>query len=194
MITVTEAAQKEIVNLMDSQEATVKGVRVKAEAISPLRANFRLAFVTEGQEEDGDQVQPFEGFGVYVDPDSVDYVQDITIDFVDGPMGRGFKIENPHRIPPHLKGTIVEKVQEIIDEKINPGVASHGGQVTLIDVKGSIAYVQFGGGCQGCGMVDLTLKQGVEGVLKQSLPEIEEVIDITDHADGKNPYYQQSRH
>ena len=194
MITVTEAAQKEIVNLMDSQEATVKGVRVKAEAISPLRANFRLAFVTEGQEEDGDQVQPFEGFGVYVDPDSVDYVQDITIDFVDGPMGRGFKIENPHRIPPHLKGTIVEKVQEIIDEKINPGVASHGGQVTLIDVKDSIAYVQFGGGCQGCGMVDLTLKQGVEGVLKQSLPEIEEVIDITDHADGKNPYYQQSRH
>jgi len=194
MITVTEAAQKEIRNLMDSQEAAVKGVRVKAEAISPLRANFRLAFVTEGQEKDDDQAQPFEGFNVYVDSDSVDYVQDITIDFVDGLMGRGFKIENPHKVPPHLKGTIAEKVQEIIDEKINPGVASHGGQVTLIDVKDNIAYVQFGGGCQGCGMVDLTLKQGVEGVLKQSLPEIEEVVDITDHADGKNPYYQPPRH
>ena len=190
MITVTEAAQKEIVNLMDSQEATVKGVRVKAEAISPLRANFRLAFVTEGQEEDGDQVQPFEGFGVYVDPDSVDYVQDITIDFVDGPMGRGFKIENPHKVPPHLKGTIVEKVQNVIDERVNPGIASHGGFLSLIDVKDNTAYVQFGGGCQGCGMANVTLKGSVEVMIKQAIPEIEQVLDVTDHADGTNPYYR----
>ena len=96
MITVTEAAQKEIVHLIENQKEPVKGVRVKADPISPLRANYRLAFVAEGQEEENDHVEPFDGFNIYVDPDSVNYVQDITIDFVDSLMGRGFKIENPH--------------------------------------------------------------------------------------------------
>ena len=115
MITVTEAAQKEICALIEGQEAPVRGVRIKAEPISPLRANYRLAFVAEGEEHPGDQVEAYDGFSVYVDPESLTYVQDITVDFIDGLMGRGFKIENPNKVPPHLKGTIAEKVQEAID-------------------------------------------------------------------------------
>ena len=83
--------------------------------------------------------------------------------------------------------------QQIIDDKINPSVASHGGFVSLIDVKDNVAYVQFGGGCQGCGMIDVTLKQGVEVLIKEAVPEIEQIRDITDHADGTNPYYQPSK-
>lgn len=193
MVTVTEVAQKEIVGMMEAQNTPIKGVRVKAEAISPLQANFRLSFVAEEQEEDGDEIIPFEGFNIYVDAESAPYAQDIVLDFVDSLMGRGFKIDNPNKIPPHLKGTVAEKVQQIIDEKINPSVASHGGHVSLIDVKDNVAYIRFGGGCQGCGMVDVTLKQGVEVLIKESVPEIREILDATDHAEGENPYYQASK-
>ena len=189
-ITVTETAQTEVVRLIKDQEQTIVGVRIMAEATSPLRANYRLAFVAEGQPAEKDTVIEFEGFNIYIDEASVPFAQDITLDFVDGLMGRGFKIDNPHKVPPHLKGTIAEKVQAVIDDKINPGVASHGGHVSLIDVKENTVYLQFGGGCQGCGMVDVTLKQGVEVMIKEAIPEIDRVLDITDHAEGTNPYYQ----
>ena len=190
MITVTDAAREEIVKLMEKQEQPVKGVRIKAEASSPLKANFRLRFVAEDQEEATDVITEFEGFNIYVDPDSLSYVEEITVDFVESLAGRGFKIESPNKVPSHLKGTVAEQVQMIIDEKINPQIASHGGHLSLLDVKENTAYVQFGGGCQGCGMADVTLKQGVEVLIKEACPEIEEILDVTDHADGKNPYFQ----
>ena len=190
MITVTDAAREEIGKLMEKQEQPVKGVRIKAEASSPLQANFRLRFVAEDQEEATDVITEFEGFNIYVDPDSLSYVEEITVDFVESLAGRGFKIESPNKVPSHLKGTVAEQVQMIIDEKINPQIASHGGHLSLLDVKENTAYVQFGGGCQGCGMADVTLKQGVEVLIKEACPEIEEILDVTDHADGKNPYFQ----
>ena len=190
MITVTDAAREEIVKLMEKQEQPVKGVRIKAEALSPLQANFRLRFVTEDQEEPTDIITEYDGFNIYVAPDSQSYVEEVSVDFVESLAGRGFKIENPNKVPAHLKGTVAEKVQAIIDEKINPQIASHGGHLSLLDVKESTAYVQFGGGCQGCGMADVTLKQGVEVLIKEACPEIEEILDVTDHADGKNPYFQ----
>lgn len=85
--------------------------------------------------------------------------------------------------------TIRTKVQELIDSAINPAVASHGGIVTLLDVKGNNVFLEFGGGCQGCGMVSVTLKYGVEKLLRDRIPEIGQVLDTTDHAAGTNPYY-----
>ena len=190
MITVTDAAREEIVKLMEKQEQPVKGVRITAEASSPLQTNFRLRFVAEDQEEATDVITEFEGFNIYVDPDSLSYVEEITVDFVESLAGRGFKIESPNKVPSHLKGTVAEQVQMIIDEKVNPQIAAHGGHLSLLDVKENTAYVQFGGGCQGCGMADVTLKQGVEVLIKEACPEIEEILDVTDHADGKNPYFQ----
>lgn len=84
-------------------------------------------------------------------------------------------------------------VQDLLDSQINPAVASHGGEISLIDVKGTTVYVKLGGGCQGCGMANVTLKQGVERSLRDALPELEEVLDITDHAGGENPYYAPSK-
>ena len=82
-----------------------------------------------------------------------------------------------------------EKVQQLLDESINPAVAGHGGFVQLIDVKDNTVYIQMGGGCQGCGMADVTLKAGIERMIKEEIPEIVEVLDTTDHASGNNPYY-----
>jgi Fe/S biogenesis protein NfuA len=81
------------------------------------------------------------------------------------------------------------KVQELIDTMINPAVAGHGGFVELIDVQDSRVYLQMGGGCQGCGAADVTLKSGIERLIKDELPEITEVLDTTDHGSGANPYY-----
>jgi len=85
------------------------------------------------------------------------------------------------------------KIQKILDEMINPAVASHGGYVELLDVKENIAYLKLGGGCQGCGMVNVTLKQGIEATLKEEIPQLAGVIDQTDHAGGANPYYQPAK-
>jgi Fe/S biogenesis protein NfuA len=81
------------------------------------------------------------------------------------------------------------KVQELIDTMINPAIAGHGGYVDLIDVQENRVYLQMGGGCQGCGAADITLKSGIERLIKDELPEVVEVLDTTDHASGANPYY-----
>jgi Fe/S biogenesis protein NfuA len=84
---------------------------------------------------------------------------------------------------------LATKVQELLDSTINPAVAGHGGFVQLIDVKDNKVYLQMGGGCQGCGAADITLKSGIERLIKEELPEIDEVLDTTDHGAGENPYY-----
>src|SRR5262245_12788567 len=82
-----------------------------------------------------------------------------------------------------------QKVQKILDEQINPAVASHGGFITLLDVKGNTLFIRMGGGCQGCGAADVTLRQGIETALREQVPEIGEILDATDHEAGENPYY-----
>jgi len=91
---------------------------------------------------------------------------------------------------PGLKTPVGKAVREVLDSRINPGVATHGGHIALIDVRGPRVYLRLEGGCQGCGMADVTLKQGVEAEIKRAVPEIEEIFDVTDHASGSNPYYQ----
>jgi Fe/S biogenesis protein NfuA len=80
-------------------------------------------------------------------------------------------------------------VQEVLDDRVNPGLAAHGGVVSLVDIQEARVVLRFGGGCQGCGMADLTMKEGVAAQLKQQIPEIGEVVDATDHASGENPYF-----
>jgi Fe/S biogenesis protein NfuA len=101
--------------------------------------------------------------------------------------GSGFKLDNPNPVWTDPKGPII---LDIIENKINPGVAMHGGHVTLIDVRDDVVYISFGGGCQGCGMANVTLKQGVHKMLQEAVPDIREIVDMTDHALGANPFYR----
>ena len=84
---------------------------------------------------------------------------------------------------------IRERVQQVLDAKINPEVAQHGGVVRLIDVKDNVVYIQMGGGCQGCGQADVTLKFGIETAIRDAIPAVGDILDVTDHASGRNPYY-----
>ena len=86
-----------------------------------------------------------------------------------------------------------QRVQQIIDDQINPGVASHGGYVEVVDVADNNVFLRMGGGCQGCGAADMTLRMGVERLLREELPQIQQVFDATDHASGQNPYYSASK-
>jgi Fe/S biogenesis protein NfuA len=88
---------------------------------------------------------------------------------------------------------IKAKVQKILDEMINPAVSSHGGWVDLLDIKDNLVYLRLGGGCQGCGMVNVTLKQGIEATIREEIPQIAGVVDQTDHQGGNNPYYQPAK-
>ena len=116
--------------------------------------------------------------------------------YVPGIKGISFISNNPSAEKnvasgkPGLNTAQAQAIQRLLDEQVNPTVASHGGYISLIDVADDRAYIQLGGGCQGCGMADVTLKQGVEVAIMQAVPSIVEVIDTTDHAGGNNPYYQ----
>jgi len=94
---------------------------------------------------------------------------------------------------PAVEAQIRKRVQSVLDTQINPGVGGHGGRVDLLEVKGSTIYIKMGGGCQGCGMASVTLKQGIEKAIRQHVPEVTEIFDTTDHASGQNPYYSPSK-
>ncbi|HEV8509271.1 MAG TPA: NifU family protein [Gemmatimonadales bacterium] len=88
---------------------------------------------------------------------------------------------------------LYEQVARLFDEQVNPMVARHGGRVELIDVQDAVVMLRMGGGCQGCGMADVTLRQGIEGMLAQAVPAVRGIVDITDHTSGANPYFQASK-
>jgi len=143
------------------------------------------------------------GLVAILDAASAPHLNGATVHWKETVSGAGFDVDNPNPLPevplgtgapkPDLTSPLAQRVQKVIDAKINPGVASHGGFVELMDVQGDKAFVRLGGGCQGCGMVNVTLKQGIEVMIQEEIPEITQVIDTTDHAGGNNPYYQPAK-
>jgi Fe/S biogenesis protein NfuA len=190
MLTITEAARKKILALFEAEEQKDIALRVAIRGRGPGGFRYELQFVGQEERAAEDTVVDAGGFDVVVDPQSVPNLKGATVDYIDGTSESGFKIDNPNPLWTDQKA---QAVQDILDKQINPGVAMHGGHVSLLDVKDDIAYIQLGGGCQGCGMADVTLKQGVEVLIKESVPEIRQVVDTTDHAAGKNPYYQPAK-
>lgn len=190
MLTITDLAKKKILALLEAQGRSGSGLRVAITGRGPGGFQYDLRFVEPTEQVPGDIVEDAGGLQVFIDGDSAPKLSGATLDFVEGVYQSGFKIDNPNALWTDPKA---RAVQEVIDTKINPGVASHGGYVTLLDVKDDIAYVALGGGCQGCGMASVTLKQGIEVLIREAVPEIKQVMDTTDHAGGTNPYYQPSK-
>jgi Fe/S biogenesis protein NfuA len=114
---------------------------------------------------------------------------------------QGLAMNNPNSpAPPEmsapagdLSGPLVDRVQQVLSEQVNPAIAAHGGGAELVSVDGTIAYLRLFGGCQGCGLAQVTLKQGIERIILESIPELSQVVDVTDHASGDDPYYQSQK-
>lgn len=161
-------------------------LRVEIVGRGPNGFQYDLQFVSSDDRKDDDVELELEEMRVLVAARSVQYLEGATIDYKETLMGGGFSFDNPN---PLWVDELSKAVAEIIASEVNPVVASHGGHVDLIGVDSGKAIIAFGGGCQGCGMVDVTLKQGVEVMIKDSVPGISEVVDATDHAAGTNPFY-----
>ena len=161
-------------------------LRVEIVGRGPNGFQYDLQFVSSDDRKDNDVELELEEMRVLVAARSVQYLEGATIDYKETLMGGGFSFDNPN---PLWVDELAKAVAEIIASEVNPVVASHGGHVDLIGVDSGKAIIAFGGGCQGCGMVDVTLKQGVEVMIKDSVPGISEVVDATDHTAGTNPFY-----
>lgn len=196
MIQVTEAARKKIDALTKDQETQkktkIEGLRLTMKG-GATKTEYSLAFVEAGKRKEEDVVSEADGLAFFMEPRDASFLEDVKIDFVTTLDQTGFKVENPKGALPEptadLDNPEAKAIQHLLNTEINPSVASHGGVITLVGVRDHIAYLRLGGGCHGCGSAEVTLKQGVIVAIKKAVPEIVDVLDVTDHAGGKNPYF-----
>ena len=179
---------REMLDQFAEQADESSGLLLRVEIVGrgPNGFQYDLQFVGSDDRKDDDVELEIEGMSVLVAARSVQYLEGATIDYKETLMGGGFSFDNPN---PLWVDELSKAVAEIIASEVNPVVASHGGHVDLIGVDDGKAIIAFGGGCQGCGMVDVTLKQGVEVMIKDNVPGVSEVVDATDHTAGTNPFY-----
>lgn len=168
-------------------------LRVAIAGGSPFAPRYELTIIEESEREADDIAFDGGGFLVVVDATSAPRLEGSTIDYIEAAGGGGFEVRNPNVATPEKTtptGPLAERVQQVIDERVNPGVAAHGGEINLVAVEDNVAYITMNGGCQGCAMSKITLRQGIERMIREAVPEITEIQDVTDHVAGANPYYQ----
>jgi len=190
-LTFTEAAAAKLREVIAGYPRPVAGLRLQIVGRSNGEFQHVLSLVEQGQEQPGDAKVEVSGLSVYVEGRNMPYLDNVTVDYhYKGPNVSGLEFANPN---PLWLDERAQRIQDLFDESINPSIAAHGGWVSLLAVEGDTAYVELGGGCVGCGMADVTLKQGIEVAIKDAVPSIKRVVDQTDHASGTNPYYKPSK-
>ena len=195
MITLSESAQEHFSKLVEQQGIADLGIRLRAVNPGTPKGDCHLEFC-EPADLDGTEWEIVcRGFSLFVDASSRMYLDGASIDFDRSPTGGQLTIRAPglRGSPPAEDASIVERVRYVLESEINPQLASHGGRVSLREVTAEgVVVLQFGGGCHGCGMVDATLRGGVERTLKERVPGVTRVADATDHSTGTNPYMQRT--
>lgn len=191
MVTFTDGAKAHVVAFL-AEESEPLAVRIEVLDSSPLAPQYDLALIEDSEKESGDQVYEQGGFEVVVPQSSVDLLQGATVDWVESMQGSGFKVENPNIVPIGeglAEGPLADRVKQVIEMQVNPAIASHGGSVTLIEVREDVVYLEMMGGCQGCGMAAVTLAQGIRRIIMENVPDVRDIVDVTNHDAGANPYY-----
>ena len=188
-IKISKKAQEHILDKLNSSAEKFQGISIIVDPKTDRKANYSIEFI-ELLNTPSENISINVGeFQVLVSKEGIPYLEGTEVDLNDEGELEAF---NPSMSITEISGSVEEQIRHVLDEEVNPMVASHGGVVSLLEVKDQNAYLEFGGGCQGCGMIDVTLKQGVEVMIKAQIPEIEAIYDVTDHAEGTNPYYQPS--
>ena len=189
---ITPSAQEYLSDLLSNQDDTT-GIKIFVSEPGTPRAETCIAYAKEDEDFSNYRIiEEFE-FNLYLDERSIDFLVDAEVDYSPDKFGGTLTIKAPNAKLPQVSedATMEDKINYILYSEINPGLASHGGEVSLIEVlDGEIAILQFGGGCQGCGMVDLTLKEGVEKTLIEQIEGLKSVKDVTDHSYRENAYYK----
>ena len=188
-INISKKAQEHILDKLNSSAEKFQGISIIVDPKTDRKANYSIQFIELSNTPSENISINFGEFQVLVSKEGIPYLEGTEVDLNDEGELEAF---NPSMSITEISGSVEEQIRHVLDEEVNPMVASHGGVVSLLEVKDQNAYLEFGGGCQGCGMIDVTLKQGVEVMIKAQIPEIEAIYDVTDHAEGTNPYYQPS--
>lgn len=187
--TVSQDAKDRIIAKIQDAGRGERALRVRITGWSAEEFEYRLEVLPLEMLDQADLLIEDEDLPIALAADSIERLQGAELNYEDAPMGAGFNVENPN---PVWTDPLEKKVQTVLDTVINPGIASHGGRVMLHRVQDGTAFVQFSGGCQGCGLSNVTLKQGVNRAIQEQMPEIANVVDVTDHAAGENPFYKPS--
>ncbi|MGQ0801262.1 MAG: NfuA family Fe-S biogenesis protein [Pseudomarimonas sp.] len=194
MIQISEAAQSYFRGLIAQQDDAI-GIRLTAMRPGTPTADARLEFCDVDDLLGDEWALDCDGFTLYVDGASVPYLDAAELDFSRNETGGQVTVRAPHikGVAPNADASVIERIRHVLESEFNPQLASHGGRVALeqFTAEGT-AVLRFGGGCHGCGMVDVTLKQGVEKTLKARVPEVTAVADATDHESGTAPYYKRA--
>ncbi|MDQ3607037.1 MAG: NifU family protein [Gemmatimonadota bacterium] len=202
MIEITPAAREKIQSLVEADIVRDPALRIQldSDARTPLARSYAISLVEREDRQKTEIAINVEGIRVFLNLDTSNLLSGATVDWVEENGSTGFRISDPNAKPaaapaPRAGGSgtpsdpLAERVQEVIDELINPRIAAHGGAVEMVDVEDNVLYLRMSGGCQGCAASAATLRMGIERMVKESIPEIQGVVDVTDHTAGVNPYY-----
>ena len=196
VVEITEPALDQIRALRDQESIDDLHLGLRIAGVGANGFIYETAFLRGGDVAEEDHLENHGDLPVVIAADSVDNLRGAVLDLAGDPESPGLVLRNPNPATPpitegeiDLSGSVEERVQQLIEMYINPSIASHGGLVTLAEVDGDRALVELGGGCQGCGLAAMTLRQGIESSIKHHVPEILEVVDVTDHSAGENPFF-----
>ncbi|MFG1496606.1 Fe-S biogenesis protein NfuA [Saccharospirillum sp. HFRX-1] len=190
---ITESAQEYLAGLLAKQSSDGVSVRMFVTQPGTKYAETCLAYCRPGEEKDNDEIIELSQFRVYLEKNSLPYLDEAVVDFAKDQMGGQLTIKAPNAKMPKVTSDspLQDQVNYILFTEINPGLASHGGEVSLEELTDqNVAVLRFGGGCQGCSAVDITLKNGVEATLLEKVPGLAGIRDVTDHTVTENAYYQ----
>jgi len=208
ILNVTEIARQKVLRVRAAENEPEKlALWLEIAGVADGKYKYDMYFQPIDYAGPTDVVQRHDDLSVVIPAFSVDKVRGATLDVAGDPVEGGLVLDNPNspspavgaaaagagRPPADLSGDVAQRVLQVLDQQINPSIASHGGHAELVAVEDNTAFLRLSGGCQGCGMASVTLSQGIEVVIKEQVPEITRVVDVTDHASGANPYFESAK-
>src|SRR4051812_28158486 len=202
LVSITDKAREKVDGFRAGvADSDAQAMWVEVTGIQAGEFTYNLSLKPVAQAGPDDVVETFDGLPVVVPARDADALRGATVDWSDDLMRGGLTLDNPNTPSPamgghppvDLSGPLPQRVMQVLDQQVNPAIAMHGGSAELVAVEDSTAYVRLGGGCVGCGMATVTLSQGIEVAITDNVPEIERVVDVTDHASGTNPYYEAAK-
>ncbi|MGI8871295.1 MAG: NifU family protein [Candidatus Limnocylindria bacterium] len=190
LITVSPEARDRIDAVRQANSFPNAVLRLRVAGRRGARFDYQIALEDPSAATSADLVLALGGLTIAVDAESAQHLDGAAVVLDRSGAGGGLGIDNPNE---GWRDPVATAVQDVIDRQVNPGIRAHRGFVTLLEVRDGTAYIEMGGGCQGCAQVDVTLREGIEVAIRREVPEITGVVDTTDHAAGTNPYFQASK-
>jgi Fe/S biogenesis protein NfuA len=205
LLAITEKARQKVLGFREGvPDAERQAMWVEVTGINNGDWTYNISLKPVDGAGPDDSLQYADDLGIVVPAGDVEKLRGATVDWSDDLMSGGLLVVNPNkpdpaspaiggRPPADLSGPVPQRVMQVIEQQINPAIAAHGGSAELVAVEEDTVYVRLGGGCVGCGMATVTLGQGIEVAILEAVPEVRQVVDVTDHASGTNPYYEAAK-